>query len=81
MNIDYKTVLAVGGVVLVFAYLARRQALQAASTVASAVNPVSDQNVFYKSANALTQSITGGDSYVTDIFGANSYNPNTPAGQ
>jgi len=55
MNIDYKAVIAVGGVLLLFAYLAKKQA----AAVAQSVNPVSDQNVFYKGAGAVTGAVTG----------------------
>ena len=57
MNLDYKTVLAIGAVLGIGAYLARRQVVQTAQAVGSAINPVSSENIFYKGASAVTNAI------------------------
>lgn len=71
MVLNAKGVLALGVVVGVLAYLAKRQAVQAAEAVGAAVNPVSNQNIFYKGVNAVTGAVSGNKWYITDIFGAN----------
>lgn len=53
-TLDWKAILALGAVTLVFAYLAKKEAAKAVTTVEKAVNPVSDQNVFYKAISSLT---------------------------
>ena len=78
MNLDYKTVIAGGAVVLILAYLAKKQAAAAVEAVGTAVNPLSSENLAYKGVNAVTGAITGNKWFISDIFGGNSYNPNAP---
>ena len=59
INLTPKTVFAIGGVVLVFAYLAKRQVVEASQALAEAVNPVSSENVFYSGASKITKALTG----------------------
>ena len=59
VNLDWKAVLAVGGVALVLIYLAQRQARQAAQAVGDAINPVSADNVFYQGASGVVGAVTG----------------------
>lgn len=59
MVVDWKGVLAIGAVLGIGIYLARKQAAQAVSAVGAAVNPLSDQNLPSKGAAALTSAFTG----------------------
>lgn len=52
-QLDWKAILALGGVAVVFYYLAKKEAGAAVSTVEKAVNPASTQNVAYKTASAI----------------------------
>jgi hypothetical protein len=59
MNLDWKTIVAGGAVVLVIGYVLKKQAEAAVSTVAQAVNPVNPENIFYTGASSLTSAVTG----------------------
>lgn len=77
-------VLLYGGVavlgLVVIAYAAKK-AGQGAAAVGSALNPVSDQNIFYKAANAVLNVFTqSGDTIGTWLYGVtHSYDPTAPA--
>lgn len=68
LNIDWKTVLALGGIALVFYYIAKKDAEAAAVAVGQAVNPVSPSNIFAKAANAVTGAVTGTPSLGAEIY-------------
>lgn len=78
MNFDWKAVLAIGAIIGVGVYVARRQVIQAAKATGTAINPLSHQNIFYQGAEGVTQAVTGNKSFVSDIFGATAYDPNKP---
>ena len=62
--LDWRGVLALGGVVLVLGVIVSRQGAKAAEAAAQAVNPVNPENMFYSGVNAVGGAITGdGDSF------------------
>lgn len=61
MKLDWKTVVAIGIVGIVAAYLIKKQAAAAVSAVGTAINPISPENVAYKGTSAVTSAITGQD--------------------
>jgi len=75
VNLDWKTVGAITVGVLVVGYVLKKQGLQAAKAVGSAVNPVSHSNIAYQGAEALTKAVAGPKATISDIFGANNYTP------
>jgi len=58
MKMDWKTVIAIGVVGLIAAYLLKKQAVAAVTTAAQAINPVSPENIFYQGTSAVTSAIT-----------------------
>ena len=52
-NLDWKAILALGGVGLVFYFIAKKEAAAAVQSVEKAVNVTSPANVAYKAANAI----------------------------
>lgn len=50
---DWKAILALGGVALVFYFLAKREASAAVKGVEKAVNITSPSNIAYQTANAI----------------------------
>jgi cell division GTPase FtsZ len=56
---DYKTVLAIGGVALVLYFVFKKEAEKAAAAAGAALNPTSPSNVFYQGASAVTGALTG----------------------
>jgi hypothetical protein len=82
IEINWKTIAALGGVGLVLYLYAKHEAAAAASAVGQALNPVSDTNLASKAVNAVVKSVSGQDitlgTVLADIFQP-SYNPNAPA--
>ena len=68
VNINWKTaIVAVLGVIIAYEIL-KRDAISAASTIGSAVNPVNHDNIFAKGADATVQAVTGGKYYTVDVL-------------
>jgi hypothetical protein len=67
-NLDWKAILALGAVGLVFYYVARREAGAVVTGVEKAINPVNPQNVFASAANAVTGAVTGTPSLGAEIY-------------
>lgn len=62
-NLDWKAVTAlIVGAVVVYSII-KKDALAAAQAVGGAINPVSNQNVFYKATNAVGGAVTGTQSF------------------
>ena len=58
MVLDWKGILAIGAVLGIAGYLAKKQIAQTAQEVGTAINPVSDQNIFYQGASAVANAVT-----------------------
>lgn len=58
-NIDYKLVIAGTGAIILLYALGKREAQKTAVAVGEAVNPTSEQNVFYRGVNAVGETLTG----------------------
>jgi hypothetical protein len=58
MKTDWKTIVAIGAVIGVGAYLAKKQVTAAAEAVGTAVNPVSSENIFYKAASSVADALS-----------------------
>lgn len=84
MNMNYKTVIAIGGLAVVLYWLSKREIAGALSAVGEAINPLSDKNVFYGTANAIGGAVSGGGedwslgSAIYDLLNP-AYDPNAPA--
>src|SRR5262245_39147956 len=70
VDVNWKTVAAVGGVVLLVYYLARKTVTdvagavgEGAAAVGRAVNPVSDQNLIYRGIGAVGGAVSGDSSW------------------
>ena len=59
MIIDHKTIIALAVVAFAVYYYGKKEVAQAAATVGRAVNPVSNENIFYKFAGSVTGALTG----------------------
>ena len=59
MKMDWKSVVAIGVVGIVSAYLIKKQAAAALPAAGTAINPVSPENIFYKGTSAVTGAVTG----------------------
>lgn len=63
VNINWKTaVVAVLGVIVAYEIL-KRDALKGAATIGSAINPVSQGNIFNQGVNSVGAAVTGDKSF------------------
>ncbi|MCC4269866.1 hypothetical protein LL254_04035 [Marinobacter nauticus] len=64
-----KTVLIVGGVVVLGAWYLKGKAGEAMASAGQAINPTNNDNIIYRGANGLWASVTDGKGTIgTDIY-------------
>lgn len=69
MNIDYKAILALGGVILVIGWVLRNQVGQAAAAVGQGIDPVNPNNWINTGFLRLYSTLTDGQGTLgTDIY-------------
>jgi hypothetical protein len=59
ISLTPKTIFAIGATVVALGYLAKREAAGTVKAVASAVNPVSNKNIFYRAVNSVGGALSG----------------------
>lgn len=64
-----KTVLVLGGAAVIGVYLLYTSGKRAAAAVGEAVNPVSDQNIFYRGVNAIVDVFDDGTKNESNTLG------------
>lgn len=75
-----KTALIIGGVVLVLGYLAVKKTAETLDKVGEAFNPFNSQNIFYRGTNEVGAVITGDDSFNLGSWMWDALHPNESAG-
>lgn len=68
-----------GVVALIALYFAGRGAVKIAGDVAGALNPVSDQNIFYRATNAVGGAVAGDESFSLGSWIYDLTHPEPPA--
>lgn len=63
IKVDHKLVIAGTGAIILLYVLGKREASKTAIAVGEAVNPVSDQNVFYRGVNAVGATLTSDENF------------------
>lgn len=75
-----KTALIIGGVVIVLGYLAVKKASDAVESVGEALNPFNNQNIFYRGTNEVGAVLSGDDSFSLGSWVYDALHPNEAAG-
>ena len=64
-----KNILLIAGLAAIGVYLVKRQATKAAAAVGEAIDPTSDENIFYQGANAVVDVFDDGSDNDSDTLG------------
>lgn len=75
-----KTALIIGGVVLVLGYLAVKKTGETIDALGNAINPLSNSNIFYKGTNSIGAAITGESNFSLGVWLYDALHPNESNG-